>query len=77
MLTQIDAHVIDGLPSIAAPTLVVVGSEDEPFVKGSHYMASKIPNATLAVIDGAGHAPPMSHADEFNAIVRQFLDGLR
>jgi pimeloyl-ACP methyl ester carboxylesterase len=77
VLAQHDAHVIDGLASITAPTLVVVGSEDEPFVKGSHYMAGKIPNATLAVIEGAGHAPPMSHAGEFNAIVRQFLDGLR
>jgi pimeloyl-ACP methyl ester carboxylesterase len=77
VLAQHDAHVIDGLASIIVPTLVVVGSEDEPFVKGSHYMAGKIPNATLAVIEGAGHAPPMSHPDEFNAIVRRFLDGLR
>jgi pimeloyl-ACP methyl ester carboxylesterase len=77
VLAQHDAHVIDGLASITAPTLVVVGSEDEPFVKGSHYMAGKIPNARLAIIDGAGHAPPMSHPDEFNAVVRQFLDGLR
>jgi pimeloyl-ACP methyl ester carboxylesterase len=77
VLAQRDAHVIDGLPTITAPTLVVVGSEDEPFVKGSHYMAGKIPNATLAIIDGAGHAPPVSHPDEFNAIVRQLLDGLQ
>jgi pimeloyl-ACP methyl ester carboxylesterase len=77
VLAQRDAHVIDGLASITAPTLIVVGSDDEPFVKGSHYMAEKIPNATLAVIDGAGHAPPMSHPEEFNSILRSFLDGLR
>jgi pimeloyl-ACP methyl ester carboxylesterase len=76
VLTQRDAHVIDGLPSITAPTLVVVGSDDEPFVKGSHYMAGKIPGATLAVIDGAGHAPPVSHPDEFNAVLRTFLNGV-
>jgi len=76
VLTQRDAHVIDGLPSITAPTLVVVGSEDAPFVKGSHYMASKIPNATLAVIEGAGHAPPVSHPEEFNRVLRSFLEGL-
>jgi pimeloyl-ACP methyl ester carboxylesterase len=77
VLTQRDAHVIDGLASIAAPTLVVVGSDDEPFVKGSHHMAGKIPNATLVVIDGAGHAPPVTHADEFNAVVGDFLGRVR
>ena len=77
VLTQRDAHVIDGLPTIGAPTLVVVGELDEPFVKGSHYMASKLPDATLAVIDGAGHAPPVTHADEFNRVLRTFLEGLR
>ena len=76
VLTQHDAHVIDGLPTITAPTLVVVGELDEPFVKGSHYMASKIPDATLAVIDGAGHAPPVSHPDELNRVLRTFLEGL-
>lgn len=76
VLTQHDSHVIDGLPSITVPTLVVVGDRDEPFVKGSHYMAGKIPDATLAVIEGAGHAPPITHSDEFNRAVRTYLEGL-
>jgi pimeloyl-ACP methyl ester carboxylesterase len=76
VLTQHDSHVIDGLPSITAPTLVVVGDRDEPFLKGSHYMASKIPNATIAVIQGSGHAPPVSHSDEFNTVLRTFLERL-
>ena len=76
VLTQHDSHVIDGLPKISAPTLVIVGEQDDPFVKGSHYMASKIPDAALAVIDGAGHAPPVSHPDQFNRVLRTFLEGL-
>ena len=40
-------------------------------------MADKIPDATLAVIDGAGHAPPVSHPDAFNAVLRSFLAGLQ
>jgi pimeloyl-ACP methyl ester carboxylesterase len=76
VLTQKDAHVIDGLPSIDVPTLVVVGDQDEPFLKGSHYMASKIPNATIAVIQGSGHAPPVTHSDEFNTVLRTFLERL-
>lgn len=76
VLTQRDSHVIDGLPTIAAPTLVVVGSDDAPFVKGSHYMAGKIPNAELVVIDGCGHAPPVTHPEPLNAALRTFLEGL-
>jgi pimeloyl-ACP methyl ester carboxylesterase len=76
VLTQKDSHVIDGLPSIEVPTLVVVGDLDEPFLKGSHYMASKIPHATIAVIQGSGHAPPVSHSDEFNTVLRTFLERL-
>jgi pimeloyl-ACP methyl ester carboxylesterase len=76
VLTQRDSRVIDGLPSITAPTLVVVGDGDEPFLKGSHYMASKIPNATIAVIQGSGHAPPVTHSDEFNHVLRTFLERL-
>ena len=76
VLTQQDSHVIDGLPSIEVPTLVVVGEHDEPFLKGSHYMAEKIPRATIAVIQGAGHAPPVSHSDEFNTVLRTYLERL-
>ena len=73
MLRQADGHVIDGLASISASTLVVVGAKDEPFIAGSHYMAGKIPRARLVVIDGAGHAPPVSHPKTFNAELRRFL----
>ena len=61
---------------VTTPTLVVVGDKDEPFLKGSHYMASKIPKATIAVIQGSGHAPPVSHSDEFNTVLRTFLERL-
>lgn len=76
VLTQHDSHVIDGLASITAPTLVVVGDRDEPFVKGSHYMAGKIPNASLVVIEGCGHAPPVTHPEPFTAALRTFLEGI-
>ena len=76
ILTQHDSTVIDLLPSIVVPTLVIVGSQDTPFIAGSEYMASKIPGASLSVIDGAGHAPNVSHPDEFNAIAHAFLSGI-
>jgi pimeloyl-ACP methyl ester carboxylesterase len=73
VLRQSDGHVMEALPTIAAPTLVVVGEHDTPFLAGSQYMASKIPRASLTVIDGAGHAPPVSHPDAFNTALRSFL----
>jgi pimeloyl-ACP methyl ester carboxylesterase len=76
VLRQNDGHVLEALPAIEVPTLVVVGEHDTPFLNGSRYMADKIPNATLAVIDGAAHAPPVSHPAEFNAVLRSFLDEL-
>lgn len=74
ILTQHDAAVIESLPTIAVPALVIVGSGDEPFLAGSRYMASKIPIAQLVVIEGAGHAPNVSHAAEFDGVVASFLD---
>ena len=53
--------VIESLPNIRAPSLVVVGAKDEPFLAASDYMAAKIPGAEKAVIlDGRPHAPPTS-----------------
>lgn len=76
ILTQKDATVIDSLGGIAVPTLVIVGENDRPFLGGSQYMAHKIPHARLTIIDGAGHAPNVSHREQFDAALGAFLDGL-
>ena len=75
VLPQHDARVIDSLPSISVPALVVVGALDAPFLDGARYMAGKIPGAELTVVDGARHAPNVTHADEFDERLRAFLDG--
>lgn len=41
VLVQRDALVLEGLGSIAVPTLVVVGADDDGFVPGSRYMAAR------------------------------------
>jgi pimeloyl-ACP methyl ester carboxylesterase len=76
MLAQKDARVIDGLPSIRVPTLIVVGDEDEPFVAPCEYMAKKIPGARLEVIAGAGHSSNLDQPDAFNRVFVGFLDAL-
>lgn len=77
MLTQRDAGVITSLPDIRVPSIVVVGSEDTPFLAASDYMAAKIPGAKKAVIDGAGHAANIDKPEAFNTAIRGFIDGLK
>ena len=76
MLTQHDDLVIESLPRIAVPTLVIVGEHDAPFVDGSRYMAAKIPGARLVVIPGAAHAPNIEQPEAFDAALTEFLDAL-
>ncbi len=73
-LTQYDSHVLDGLPRIEAPTLVIVGADDAPFLAAADYMSNKIPRARKVVIPAAGHAPNVSQPELFNAELRSFLD---
>jgi pimeloyl-ACP methyl ester carboxylesterase len=77
MLTQHDSSLIDSLPHIAVPTLVLVGSEDRHFLAAADYMAGKIPGAQKAVIPGAGHAANLDQPETFNRVVETFLTALR
>jgi pimeloyl-ACP methyl ester carboxylesterase len=76
MLAQVDSRVIDHLPEIDVPTLVIVGEKDEPFIGASEYMAKKIPGARLEVIANAGHAANLDNPEDFNRVLRDFLDSL-
>jgi pimeloyl-ACP methyl ester carboxylesterase len=76
MLTQRDARVIEVLPEIRVPSLVVVGADDAPFLAASDYMAAKIPGAKKAVIPAAGHAVNIDQPQAFIEAVVPFLDGL-
>ncbi len=73
ILRQHDADVIDHLPEIDVPVLLVAGSEDTPFVEGMAYMARKIPGSRHVVIDGAGHAPMVTHREQYDPLVAGFL----
>ena len=76
MLAQEGSALIDSLPTIAVPTLVLVGSEDTNFLGAADYMAGKIAGAKKVVIPGAGHAANLDRPDAFNAAVLDFLAGL-
>src|SRR5712675_307397 len=76
MLTQRDARVIESLPDIKVPALVVVGADDTPFLAASDYMAARIPGAKTAVIPAAGHAVNVDQPQAFIDAVLPFLDRL-
>ncbi|HEY9218755.1 MAG TPA: alpha/beta fold hydrolase [Phenylobacterium sp.] len=77
MLTQRDARVIESLPNIKVPAVVIVGADDTPFLAASDYMAGKIPGAKKVVIPAAGHAANIDQPEAFNAALLQFLDEAR
>ena len=64
---------IDSLPHIRVPTLIIIGEDDTPFVNGSHYMASRIPHATEVVVKHAAHGANVDQPDVVNEAIRQFL----
>jgi len=76
MLAQQGSHVIDGLPGIRVPTLIIVGDQDQPFLAPCEYMAKKIPGARLEVIAGAGHSSNLDQPEAFNRVLLDFLDSL-
>lgn len=55
---------------IAAPTVVIHGSEDEIFPPAhGRDLAATIPDARLTIIDGMGHVPEDAHSDEIARLI--------
>jgi pimeloyl-ACP methyl ester carboxylesterase len=73
MLAQRDARVIELLPQIKVPSLVIVGADDTPFLAASDYMAAKIPGARKVVVPSAGHAVNIDQPAAFIEAVLPFL----
>jgi pimeloyl-ACP methyl ester carboxylesterase len=64
--------------SVKAPTLVVWGKYDElANPAGADRLERAIPGSRKVIIDNCGHMPQLERADEFNALVRDFLRGGR
>lgn len=73
MLTQHTPRVIESLPTINVPALVIAGADDEPFLAATDYMAGKIPDAEKVIIENAGHAVNLDQPAAFNQAVEDFL----
>src|SRR5262245_8403262 len=65
----------DQISAIEAPTLVIAGREDSAMPPAeSEFIASRIPNAQLAVIDEASHMLVVEKPREVTQIIREFLE---
>lgn len=70
----VDPPTIVRLPEIAARTLVISGSLDDPsFLALGDDMARVMPRAERVIIPDAGHVLNMERPDEFNRVVLDFL----
>jgi pimeloyl-ACP methyl ester carboxylesterase len=64
------------LPRVSNPTLIVWGRQDRvvPVVCGEQYRRL-IPGATLRVLEGCGHLPPIEQPEAYARLVSDFLGG--
>ena len=66
--------ILDRLEEIRVPTLIIWGAQDRVVpVAHAHLAAKRVPNARLHIFDPCGHVPNIERADEFNALVIDFL----
>jgi pimeloyl-ACP methyl ester carboxylesterase len=73
ILSQVDARVIDSLPGITVPTLIVIGDRDHDYLVGSDYMAKRIPGAVNVVVADAGHGVNVDQPEAVNKALGDFL----
>lgn len=64
----------DTLRSVTVPTLVLCGRDDIPCPLDRHeLMYDLVPNARLAIIDGAGHLPTLEQPERTNKALWQWM----
>ena len=69
--------VIDELQRIQQPALVLVGEEDEAYLRAAEVLAAKLPNAESVILEGAGHVVNIEAAEAFNTALLAFLGRFR
>lgn len=63
----------DELSTIDTATLVLCGSKDRANLPAARQLAAGIPDATLQIIDGAGHRSNVQAPSQFSAVLNEFL----
>jgi pimeloyl-ACP methyl ester carboxylesterase len=72
---EILAPLMEKLHDIGQPALIVWGEKDRVFpVAHARFGREQMANATLYIMQECGHIPNLERPDEFNRVVRDFLD---
>lgn len=76
-LSETDPALLEAMRSVTVPTLLVWGREDG-IVPPAHgeMLRDVMPNASLVLIDRAGHLPMVERNETMNRLVRDFLLGV-
>jgi len=69
--------VIDDLPKIDVPALVLVGEHDKAYLRAAEVMEAKLPHAQRVVIPGAHHIVNLEQPKAFESAVLRFLGQVR
>lgn len=65
--------IIDELPEIEVPALVMIGEKDKPYLRAADVMTARLPRAKRHTISGAGHIVNIEASDAFNAAAAGFI----
>jgi 2-succinyl-6-hydroxy-2,4-cyclohexadiene-1-carboxylate synthase len=68
-----EASVLDRLPAITVPTLLLAGALDEKYRELAAQMAARLPRSRIEIVPGAGHAVHLEQPEVFARAVREFL----
>ncbi|WP_181774855.1 3-oxoadipate enol-lactonase [Amycolatopsis pittospori] len=69
---------VEDLPKIAARTLVIAGSEDPATpVEHAEVIAGGIPDARLAIVEGAAHLGSFEQPERFSSLILEHLEAVR
>lgn len=71
----VESPVHDQLPSLHMPVLLLAGALDEAYAAHARLMASRLPQATVYVEPGAGHALHLEAPMRVASLVHRFLRG--
>ena len=65
------------MPMMNFPILVILGKSDQFIsVRHAEVLRNKLPQVDVQLWDNCGHAPQIEKAEEFNATVSRFLEGI-
>jgi pimeloyl-ACP methyl ester carboxylesterase len=74
VLPQVYQPILDSLPNISQPTLIIWGESDRIIpVKHARIAAAGIPNSQLHIFPDCGHHPYLEYPAEFDRLVLDFM----